>query len=461
MVKELHQDLIKKKISVKELYLSYLEKIKKEDDFYGSFLYVNFENEKEIERAQKMIDEGKADILTGIPIAVKDNILVEGMPTTAASKILENFIAPYDATCIKKLKEKGALIIGKTNLDEFAMGSSTENSAFKKTKNPYDPNRVPGGSSGGSAVAVSKDFAPLSLGSDTGGSIRQPAAFCGVVGFKPTYGLVSRYGLISMASSLDQIGPFAKNVEDAKILFLNIMGPDKNDATTVKEFKFKEINKSKFKIGIPKEYFGEGLDPKIENLIFKRLDEAKNLIEIKEISLHYSKYALECYYIIMSSEVSANLARYDGIRYGPRKEDEDIFKVYSKTRNLFGPEVKRRIFLGTFVLSHGYYEAYYLKALRLRRKIQEDFINAFKDVDFIITPTSPTLPFKFGEKQDPISMYLSDIYTVSINLAGVPALSLNGGFIDNLPVGIQIIGDHFSDLSLFDFAQKLEQIWKF
>mgnify|MGYP003876973679 CR=1 FL=1 len=454
--------LIKREISVKELYLSYLEKIKKEDDFFGSFLYLNFENEKEIERAQKMIDEGKAEILTGIPIAVKDNILVEGMPATAASKILENFLAPYDATCIRKLKEKGCLIIGKTNLDEFAMGSSTENSAFKKTRNPYDPERVPGGSSGGSAVAVSKDFVPIALGSDTGGSIRQPASFCGIVGFKPTYGLVSRYGLISMASSLDQIGPFAKEVEDAKILFLNIMGPDKMDATTLKSFNFKEIRKEKFKIGIPKEYFfEEGLDPRIKDLIFKRLDEAKNLIEIEEISLPYSKFALECYYIVMSSEVSANLARYDGIRYGPRKENDDIFKVYSETRNLFGPEVKRRIFLGTFVLSHGYYEAYYIQALKLRRKIQEDFIKSFEKVDFIITPTSPTLPFKFGEKQDPISMYLSDIYTVSINLAGIPAISLNGGFIDGLPVGIQIIGNHFSDLAIFDFAQKLEEIWSF
>ncbi len=458
MVEELHKKLVAQEISVKELFQEYLQRIKKQDKDYGSFLYL-IEDEEQINYAQKLIDEKKAHLLTGIPIAVKDNILIKDYPCTAGSKILENFIAPYDATVIKKLRELGAVFIGKTNLDEFAMGSSTENSAFKKTKNPYNPEYVPGGSSGGSAVAVAKDFAPLALGSDTGGSIRQPASFCGIVGFKPTYGLVSRYGLIAMASSLDQIGPFAKTVKDAKILFESILGPDPLDATTHKNFTFKQVQPKI--IGIPKEYFQEGLDERIKNLIFERIEEIKSDFQIKEINLPMSKYALACYYLVMPAEVSANLARYDGIRYGWRKDQSSILRLYETTRGSgFGPEVKRRIFLGTFILSHGYYDAYYVRALKLRNKIKEDFKKVFKEVDFIFTPTSPTLPFKFGEKiKDPLSMYLSDLYTVGVNLAGLPALSLNIGFIEGLPVGLQIIGDHFSDLSLLDFAEILEKKW--
>lgn len=458
MVEELHKKLVAKEISVKELFQEYLQRIKKQDKDYGSFLYL-IEDEEQINYAQKLIDEKRAHLLTGIPIAVKDNILIKDYPCTAGSKILENFIAPYDATVIKKLRELGAVFIGKTNLDEFAMGSSTENSAFKKTKNPYNPEYVPGGSSGGSAVAVAKDFAPLALGSDTGGSIRQPASFCGIVGFKPTYGLVSRYGLIAMASSLDQIGPFAKTVKDAKILFESILGPDPLDATTHKNFTFKQVQPKI--IGIPKEYFQEGLDERIKNLIFERIEEIKSDFQIKEVNLPMSKYALACYYLVMPAEVSANLARYDGIRYGWRKDQSSILRLYETTRGSgFGPEVKRRIFLGTFILSHGYYDAYYVRALKLRNKIKEDFKKVFKEVDFIFTPTSPTLPFKFGEKiKDPLSMYLSDLYTVGVNLAGLPALSLNIGFIEGLPVGLQIIGDHFSDLSLLDFAEILEKKW--
>jgi len=458
MVEELHKKLVAKEISVKELFQEYLQRIKKQDKDYGSFLYL-IEDEEQINYAQKLIDEKRAHLLTGIPIAVKDNILIKDYPCTAGSKILENFIAPYDATVIKKLRELGAVFIGKTNLDEFAMGSSTENSAFKKTKNPYNPEYVPGGSSGGSAVAVAKDFAPLALGSDTGGSIRQPASFCGIVGFKPTYGLVSRYGLIAMASSLDQIGPFAKTVKDAKILFENILGPDPLDATTHKNFTFKQVQPKI--IGIPKEYFQEGLDERIKNLIFERIEEIKSDFQIKEVNLPMSKYALACYYLVMPAEVSANLARYDGIRYGWRKDQSSVLRLYETTRGSgFGPEVKRRIFLGTFILSHGYYDAYYVRALKLRNKIKEDFKKVFKEVDFIFTPTSPTLPFKFGEKiKDPLSMYLSDLYTVGVNLAGLPALSLNIGFIEGLPVGLQIIGDHFSDLSLLDFAEILEKKW--
>lgn len=458
MVEELHKKLVAKEISVKELFQEYLQRIKKQDKDYGSFLYL-IEDEEQINYAQKLIDEKRAHLLTGIPIAVKDNILIKDYPCTAGSKILENFIAPYDATVIKKLRELGAVFIGKTNLDEFAMGSSTENSAFKKTKNPYNPEYVPGGSSGGSAVAVAKDFAPLALGSDTGGSIRQPASFCGIVGFKPTYGLVSRYGLIAMASSLDQIGPFAKTVKDAKILFESILGPDPLDATTHKNFTFKQVQPKI--IGIPKEYFQEGLDERIKNLIFERIEEIKSDFQIKEVNLPMSKYALACYYLVMPAEVSANLARYDGIRYGWRKDQSSVLRLYETTRGSgFGPEVKRRIFLGTFILSHGYYDAYYVRALKLRNKIKEDFKKVFKEVDFIFTPTSPTLPFKFGEKiKDPLSMYLSDLYTVGVNLAGLPALSLNIGFIEGFPVGLQIIGDHFSDLSLLDFAEILEKKW--
>lgn len=464
MLFELHQKLIKKEISVKELYLHFFQEIKNKDKIYQAFLYVEEPPQKDIEFAQKLIDDNKANLLTGIPIAVKDNILVKGMPCTAGSLILKNFIAPYNATVIEKLKTQGALIIGKTNLDEFAMGSSTENSAFLKTKNPYDLERVPGGSSGGSAVAVATEMAPLALGSDTGGSIRQPASFCGIVGFKPTYGLVSRYGLIAMASSLDQIGPFAKEIEDAKILFEAIMGPDPKDATTIKKFELKTLNgllQKKVKIGLPIEFYQEGLDSRIKDLIFQKIDEIKNEIEIKEVSLPWSKYSLACYYLIMPAEVSANLARYDGIRYGWREKEDDLFKMYSLNRTKgFGREVKRRIFLGTFILSHGYYEAYYLKALKLRKKIQEDFKKAFQEVDFLITPTSPTLPFKFGEKtQDPLSMYLSDLYTVAVNLAGLPAISFNIGFLDNLPVGVQIIGDHFSDLAIFSLAKYLKERW--
>jgi len=376
----------------------------------------------------------------GIPIVIKDNILVKNMPCTAGSKVLENYIAPYDATVIKKLKKAGFAVLGKTNMDEFAMGSSTENSAYQKTLNPNDVSRVPGGSSGGSAAAVAADLAPCALGSDTGGSIRQPASFCGVVGLKPTYGAVSRYGLIAMASSLDQIGPITKTVEDAKILFDIIKGYDSLDSTSIDNSKLQTPN-SKLKIGLPKEYFSKGLDLEIDKLIKKAI--AK--FNIQEVSLPHTKHALACYYLIMPAEVSANLARYDGIRYGQSRES-------------FGPEVRRRIMLGTYVLSHGYYDAYYLQAQKTRTLIIQDFEKAFEKIDVLITPTSPTTAFQFGEKtQDPLQMYLSDIYTVPVNLAGLPAISIPVGKINGLPVGLQIVGRHFEEETIFKIAYELER----
>jgi aspartyl-tRNA(Asn)/glutamyl-tRNA(Gln) amidotransferase subunit A len=390
-----------------------------------------------------------------VPIAIKDNILVKDERCTAGSKILENYLAPYDATVIKKLKEAGAVVVGKTNLDEFAMGSSTENSAFFPTLNPFDPERVPGGSSGGSASVVGAGLIPVSLGSDTGGSIRQPASFCGIYGLKPTYGVVSRYGLIAMASSLDQIGPLARNLDDLILVFRIIRGKDKLDSTSqIYIEKDKEIKN----IGIPKEVFGLGLDDNVREIFEKFLKKIKKTYKVKEISLPSLPYALPTYYLLMTAEVSSNLARYDGIKYGLNYETNDLLEEYLNSRELgFGKEAKRRILLGTFVLSHGYYEAYYLKALKTRKYIFDDFQNAFRKVDLILMPTSPTLPFKLGEKiKEPLSMYLSDIYTVPINLAYLPALSFNIGFSQNLPVGAQVIGNLFEEEILFKFIKEIE-----
>ena len=373
--------------------------------------------------------------------------------------MLKDYIAPYDATCIKKLKELGAVILGKTNLDEFAMGSSTENSAFFTTKNPRDLKRVPGGSSGGSAAAVAADFCCYSLGSDTGGSIRQPASFCGVVGLKPSYGAVSRYGLVAFASSLDQIGPITKTAEDAQIVFNAISGRDPKDSTSVElGIKNYELRIKDLKIGVPKEYFIKGIDPEVERIIKQAISQAEEQgAKIEEISLPHTKYALAAYYIIMPSEASANLARYDGIEYGlSESENKNLLDVYLESRGEgFGNEVKRRIMLGTYTLSAGYYDAYYLKAQKVRTLIKQDFENAFKKVDAIFTPTAPFPAFKIGEKiADPLSMYLSDIFTVSVNLAGLPALSLPAGFTEaDLPVGLQIIGKPFEDNKILEISK--------
>jgi len=462
--KKLREMLEKKEIKCQELVEDIFERIEKEDKKIKSFLTLTFE--LAFEKAKK-IDEmifqkRKLKSLAGFPLAVKDNILIENVKCTAGSKILENYIAPFDATCIKKLKDEDVLIIGKTNLDEFAMGSSTENSAFFPTRNPHDLERVPGGSSGGSAAAVAAGFVLGALGSDTGGSIRQPAAFCGVCGLKPTYGAVSRYGLIAFASSLDQIGPIAKNVEDCELIFEVICGKDEMDSTSFFEKKIFQ-KKEKLKIGIPKEYFGEGLDKRIKDKIFdvlKKIEQEK--FEVLEISLPHTEYCLACYFLVSRCEAASNLARYDGIRYSKLKEDsKDIFDFYTKIRGRgFGKEVKRRIMLGNFALSEGYYEGYYLLAQKVRTLISNDFKKAFEKVDLIFTPTTPTLPFKIGEKiKDPLSMYLADIFTVSPNLAGLPALSLPCTKIDNLPVGLQIIGPHFSEYLIFETAKKIEKMF--
>lgn len=469
-----------KKFSVYELVSDCLAAIKKKDRQIHAYLNVfdnaleEAKNSDEMLAANSYLAESHPHSLPplfGIPLAIKDNILVEGKTCTAGSKILENYTASYDATVIRKLKNQGAIFLGKTNLDEFAMGSSTENSAFGPTKNPNDLTRVPGGSSGGSAAAVSSNMCMAALGSDTGGSIRQPASFCGLVGLKPTYGRVSRHGLIAMASSLDQIGPMAKSVEDAEIVFEAIAGSDNFDATVSTEEFLKEGGVEDLKnirVGVPKEYFGSGLDVEVD----KQVKESLRKIEgagaiLKEISLPHAFYALSCYYIIVSSEVSANLARFDGIRYGLRDEEsKTLFDVFSHSRAKgFGPEVKRRIMLGTYALSAGYYDAYYLKAQQVRRLIREDFERAFKDVDVVLGPTTPTPAFSFGEKtDDPLQMYLADIYTVAINLAGVPALSLPAGRVVknnvSLPVGLQLIGHWFGEYKLFSIAKKIEIVLK-
>jgi aspartyl-tRNA(Asn)/glutamyl-tRNA(Gln) amidotransferase subunit A len=405
--------------------------------------------------------------LDGIPIGLKDVIAVAGQPLTASSKMLANFISPYDSTVTRKLKAAGAICWGRLNLDEFAMGSSTENSAFGATCNPWDLARVPGGSSGGSAAAVAAGSTILALGSDTGGSIRQPAALCGVVGLKPTYGRVSRYGLIAFASSLDQIGPFARTVEDAAVTLGAIAGHDPLDSTSfrteVPDYRAElRTRKGPWRLGIPKEYFGTGLDPEVEAAVQAAIaDYRRRGCEIKEISLPHTKYAVGVYYIIATAECSSNLARYDGIRYGHRAENpSDLLDLYYRSRaEGFGAEVKRRIILGTYVLSSGYYDAFYLRAQQVRTLLRQDFLNAYKEVDAILTPTAPTPAFRRGEKAaDPLAMYLSDIYTIGVNLAGLPGLSLPCGFsASGLPIGLQIIGQPFQEAELLAIARSYEQ----
>jgi aspartyl-tRNA(Asn)/glutamyl-tRNA(Gln) amidotransferase subunit A len=404
--------------------------------------------------------------LDGIPVGLKDVIAVADQPLTASSRMLANFISPYDATVTAKLKQAGAVLWGRLNMDEFAMGSSTENSAFGPTRNPWDLTRVPGGSSGGSAAALAAGTALATLGSDTGGSIRQPAALCGVVGFKPSYGLVSRYGLIAFASSLDQIGAFTRTVEDAAIMLGVIAGHDPLDSTSYKtevpDYRAELAGKrGPWRIGIPKEYFGEGLDPEVGAAVEKAIAYYRSQhCEIKEVSLPHTQYCLDTYYIIATAEASSNLARFDGIRYGHRAADAaDVEELYSRSRaEGFGAEVKRRIILGTYVLSSGYYDAYYLRAQKVRTLIRQDFLNAYKEVDALLTPTSPVPAFKLGEKSDPLAMYLCDIYTIGVNLAGLPAVSVPCGFTTGgLPIGLQMIGQPFRETELLAIARDYEQ----
>lgn len=404
--------------------------------------------------------------LEGIPIALKDVIAVEGQPLTASSRMLANFVSPYDATVALKLKSAGAVLWGRLNMDEFAMGSSTENSAFGPTHNPWDLTRVPGGSSGGSAAALAAGEASGTFGSDTGGSIRQPAALCGVVGLKPTYGLVSRYGLIAFASSLDQIGPFGRSVEDIALLLQAVAGHDPRDSTSFKvdipDYRAAvDTRRGPWKIGLPKEYFGEGLDPEIGAAVERAVAFYRDAgCEIKEVSLPHTRYCLDTYYIIATAEASSNLARYDGIRYGHRSSKaKDIVDLYFQSRaEGFGAEVKRRIILGTYVLSSGYYDAYYLRAQKVRTLIRQDFLNAYREVDALITPTSPVPAFKIGEKSDPLAMYLLDIYTIGVNLAGLPGISVPCGFTrSNLPIGMHLIGQPFREADLLAIAAAYER----
>jgi aspartyl-tRNA(Asn)/glutamyl-tRNA(Gln) amidotransferase subunit A len=404
--------------------------------------------------------------LDGMPIALKDVIAVAGQPLTASSRMLADFVSPYDATVTVRLKNAGAVLWGRLNCDEFAMGSSTENSAFHPTANPWDPARVPGGSSGGSSAALAAGAAVATLGSDTGGSIRQPAALCGVVGMKPTYGLVSRYGLVAFASSLDQIGPFTRTVEDAAIVLAAIAGHDERDSTSVKtelpDYRAAlGAQRGPWKLGIPREYFGEGLDPEIGAAVEKAIAWYRDQgCEVKEVSLPHTRYCLDTYYIIATAEASSNLARYDGIRYGHRSaRAADAVDLYFQSRaEGFGEEVKRRIILGTYVLSSGYYDAYYLRAQKVRTLIRQDFLNAYKEVDALITPTSPMPAFKIGEKTDPLALYLCDIYTIGVNLAGLPGISVPCGFTESgLPIGVQLIGQPFHESELLAIAHAYER----
>jgi len=467
---EIRSGIINKSFTALEVVTALFERIGKVESKVDGYLTLCEEEAKtQAKKIDEKIAKGEAvGKLAGIPIAIKDNICTDGIKTTCASKILNDFIPPYDATVVKKLKEADAIIIGKTNMDEFAMGSSTENSSFKKTKNPWDLSRVPGGSSGGSGAVVGAGMSPLSLGSDTGGSIRQPAAFCGVVGLKPTYGLVSRFGLIAFGSSLDQIGPFSKTVKDCALTLEVIQGEDKLDSTSVKQSYTEdylstiENGVKGMKIGVPSEFFQSGLDEEIAASIKNSIEKFKEMGAIvEEISLPITEAGLSAYYIISSAEASSNLARFDGIRYGYRTDEfEGIDNLIEKTRTeAFGDEVKRRIMLGTYALSSGYYDAYYNRAQKLRKLIKEQFKKAFETYDVILSPTSPVLPFKIGEKSnDPVEMYLADIYTININLAGIPAVSVPCGFSESgLPIGIQIIGDHYEEEKILRAAYALEQ----
>ena len=461
-LKELSEGLKLKKFSSVELTKFFLNRVDLHNSSINAFITTDKDKSLAMaKRADETIKEGNQGSLTGIPIAQKDIFCAEGWKTTCGSKMLDNFIAPYDSTVISKFNAVGAVNLGKTNMDEFAMGSSNETSFYGNVKNPWDIKTVPGGSSGGSAAAVAGMLAPAATATDTGGSIRQPASLCGLTGLKPTYGLVSRYGMIAFASSLDQAGPMCHSAEDCAAM-LNVMsGHDPKDSTSIereKENYLTGINNpiKGLKIGVPKEFFSEGLDPEVEKIIEKGISEYKKLgAEIVEISLPNNHLSIPVYYVIAPAEASSNLSRYDGVRYGHRtKEYDDLMDMYCKTREEgFGDEVKRRIMIGTYVLSAGYYDAYYLKAQKIRRLISEDFKKAFEKCDVILGPSAPSVAFPIGDKkEDPLKMYMQDVYTISTNLAGLPGLSMPGGLMNNLPVGIQLIGNYFSEAKLLNVA---------
>ncbi|MEL7054340.1 MAG: Asp-tRNA(Asn)/Glu-tRNA(Gln) amidotransferase subunit GatA [Cyanobacteria bacterium J06588_5] len=470
-IRELHTQLTSKERSAVEIAQAQLDQAQAVEPQLNSF--VSLTAEKALQQAKAVDDKIAAGedigLLAGIPIALKDNLCTKGIRTTCSSRILENFVPPYESTVTERLAAAGAVFVGKTNLDEFAMGGSTENSAFKTTSNPWDIARVPGGSSGGSAAAVAGGQAPVSLGSDTGGSIRQPASFCGIVGMKPTYGLVSRFGLVAFASSLDQIGPFGRTVEDTAILLGAIAGYDPKDATSL-NVEIPDYTKALPKdpagslkgrtVGIVKETFGDGLDSKVGDAVNAAIEQLKSLgAEVKTISCPKFSYGVSAYYIIAPCEASANLARYDGVRYGLRAEEPNLLSMYNKTRaEGFGAEVKRRIMIGTYALSAGYYDAFYLKAQKVRTLIKQDFDAAFKDVDVLVSPTVPTTAFKAGEKDDPLSMYLLDLMTIPVNMAGLPGMSVPCGFDDDgMPIGLQLVSNVLREDLLFEVGHAYEQ----
>ena len=430
--------------------------------------FTTLAREKAIEKARKFDENPGQGLLAGVPIAIKECISTKGIETNCSSRILQGYVPPYDAHVVERLKAEGAIIMGKTNMDEFAMGSSTETSAFGPTKNPWDQTCVPGGSSGGSAASVAGGEAPCALGSDTGGSVRCPASFCGIVGLKPTYGLVSRFGLVAYANSLEQIGPLTHTVEDTALLMEIIAGHDWRDTTSAEKGSYLAGLKEDIcglKIGIPKEYFGEGVNKEVEKAVWDAVSKLENLgAKWQEVSLPHTRYALAAYYVIAMSEASSNLARFDGLRYGLRLgEDKDWHTTFSDIRSKgFGPEVKKRILLGTYALSAGYYGRYYLKALKVRTLIKEDFLRAFKDVDILASPTMPIPAFKIGERiNDPLSLYMADVFTVPINLAGVPAVSVPCGFSGRLPIGLQLIGPHFGEATVLRAAHAFEAATSF
>ena len=465
LAKKLHS----KEISAPEVTKAFLDRIASEDHLYGAFLAVDGEMAlAQAEEAQRQIENGTAGPLTGIPVAIKDNISTEGLETTCASKILKGYIPPYDATVIQKLKVAGAVIIGKSNLDEFAMGSSTETSAYKLSKNPWDLTRTPGGSSGGSTVAVVADMAPLGLGSDTGGSIRLPASFCGIVGFKPTYGRCSRYGLVAFASSLDQIGPLAKTVEDAALISNVITGHCNKDSTSIPDSQIsladlKNGSLKGLKLAFPKEMYGDATDPEVRNTTERALDELrKEGVEITEISIPTIPLSVTTYYIIAPAEASSNLGRFDGVRYGPRSEGQGHIDVVAKTRaDGFGHEVKARIMIGTYALSAGYYDAFYLRAQQVRAMMTQQFNDAFKEFDLVVSPTAPSVAFPIGAmSQDPMQIKLLDYCTIPANMGGFPAISLQVGFAHGLPVGLQLMGPQMSDEKLLQSAFAIERVFE-
>lgn len=468
-VHEAHKLIKDREISSEQLTKSIMDRIEDVEGIVHGYVTVTKEYAlKKAREMDKKIAEGEEPgPLSGIPCAIKDNICTKDILTTCSSKILKNFKPPYSATVYQKLEEQGCIMIGKTNMDEFAMGSSTENSGFFTTRNPWDPARVPGGSSGGSSAVVAADEALFALGSDTGGSIRQPASFCGVVGFKPTYGRVSRYGLIAFASSLDQIGPITKDVRDCALILNAICGHDPMDSTSVPadvpDFtRFVDKDIKGIKLGVPKEYYTMQIDDSVKKETGEAVTNLANMgAEKVELEMPYTAYALPAYYLINPAEASSNLARYDGIRYGFTYEDaENLLEAYKKTRSSgFGPEVKRRIMLGTYALSSGYYEDYYLKAQKVRSLIARDFDQAFKNCDVIVTPTAPTVSFRTGEKiDDPLMMYLNDIFTVPVSMAGLPAVSIPCGFVNGLPVGLQIIGKPFDEGTIIKVASAFERM---